>query len=119
VLCLPTLLLALLPALVFSLEAGGVEDAEFIGSFVGWCGPGQMLFGLLTISVVVRTTSRQVRIATGDRGEPPPQPSGGRCTRNHSPIAADSDDSDEHLCPVQVSTVPFDPPREGFTMEEP
>ena len=119
VLCLPTLLLALLPALVFSLEAGSVEDAKFIGSFVGWCGPGQMLFGLLTISVVVRTTSRQVRIAAGDRGERPHQPGDGRCTRNHSPIAAGSDDSGEHLRPVQVSTIPFDSPRERFPMEEP
>jgi hypothetical protein len=118
VLCLPTLLLAPLPALVFGLEAGSVEGADSAGSIVGVCGAGQMLFGLLTIAVVVRTTSRQVRIAAGDRPEPSRQQGGDRFTRNHSPLIADSDDSGEHLRPVHVSTIPIDPPSAGFTKEE-
>jgi hypothetical protein len=110
VLCLPTLFLGV--------SARGAEDASFVGSFVGWCGAGQMLFGLLTIAVVVRTTSRQVRFAAGEGPEPSRQQGGDRFTRNHSPLIADSDDSGEHLRPVHVSTIPIDPPSAGFTKEE-
>ncbi len=39
-------------------------------SFLAWCGVGQMIFSVLTIAVVVRTTSRQVRLATARDREP-------------------------------------------------
>jgi hypothetical protein len=46
----------------------GVEATSRLGekpdsSFFAWCGVGHMIFGALTIAVVVRTTSRQVRLA--------------------------------------------------------
>jgi hypothetical protein len=66
VLCLPTLLGAFLPALVLGMRTGNLEDAEFAGAYVAWCGAGHLLFGILTVFVVVRMTSRQARHAAGD-----------------------------------------------------
>jgi Domain of unknown function (DUF4328) len=105
VLCLPTLLLGF--------PAETAEDAEIAGAFVAGCGAVQLLFGVLTIFVIVRTTSRQVRIATGDPVEPAEQLHRGRCICNFALDAADSGNSGACLRPIHPQ-----PAREGLTMED-
>jgi hypothetical protein len=104
-LCLPTLLGAFLPALVLGMRTGSVEDAEFAGGYVAWCGVGHLLFGVLTIFVVGRTTSRQVRLAKAGPVSTPGSLTTVVASAPMPRFGAATDPSGEHIRPLRVPTM--------------
>jgi hypothetical protein len=87
-----------------------VEDLSRLGnkpdgSFLAWCGAGQLLFGVLTIFVVVRTTSRQVRLATGDPVSIETSLTRVVASEAMYRLGADSDTSGAHLRAVRFPTM--------------
>ena len=106
-----------LPTPFLGIPAESAEDAGSAGPFFAWCGAGHMVFGALTIAVVVRTTSRQVRLATGGGGEPtgardPGPPSAAARPRRSANACLSSPERQPR------PSVPNKAPIEGFILEE-